>query len=201
MFVGLLRDKKLNKRSGSRKHSDKWDVIMFTRVLDKVLFAVLFILTLQVPILADHYRQYLSGYYDALRDEVSSSSMLAKQHGFSSVEAMLNSLQTNSEALVREDAQLKATRFAQIEVIEQGMRKLEHGHYFDKLMFMVTPSQYDTLQRVLKNFRPSVPLTPSSVIFSLISAILLNLLIWTPHFCYCQVKKQKHKRKQQSYSH
>lgn len=174
---------------------------MFVRVIDKVVFAVLFILTLQVPILADHYRQYLSGYYDALRDEVSSSSMLAKQHGFSSVEAMLNSLQTNSEALVREDAQLKATRFAQIEVIEQGMRKLEHGHYFEKLMFMATPSQYDTLQRVLKNFRPSVPLTPSSVIFSLISAILLNLLIWTPHFCYCQVKKQKHKRKQQNYSH
>ena len=54
---------------------------MIVRALDKVVFAVVFIITLQVPILADHYRQYLNGYYDALR-EVSSSSALAKQHGF-----------------------------------------------------------------------------------------------------------------------
>ena len=87
---------------------------MIVRVLDKVVFAVLFIITLQVPILADHYRQYLNGYYDALRDEVSSSSALAKQHGFSSVEAMLESLQKNSEPVVRENASMKATRFAQI---------------------------------------------------------------------------------------
>lgn len=172
---------------------------MIVRVLDKVLFAVLFIITLQVPILADHYRQYLSGYYDALRDEVTSSTELAKQHGFSSVEAMLESLQQNNEAVVRENATLKAERFAQINIIEQGMRKLEHGHYFEKLVFMATPSQYDTLDRVLDNFRPSVPLTPSPIIFSLVTAILLNLLIWTPHFCYCQVKKVRSKPKRFSY--
>jgi hypothetical protein len=172
---------------------------MIVRVLDKVLFAVLFIITLQVPILADHYRQYLSGYYDALRDEVTSSTELAKQHGFSSVEAMLESLQQNNEAVVRENATLKAERFAQINVIEQGMRKLEHGHYFEKLVFMATPSQYDTLDRVLDNFSPSVPLTPSSIVFSLVTAILLNLLIWAPHFCYCQVKKARSKPKRFSY--
>ena len=172
---------------------------MIVRVLDKVLFAALFIITLQVPILADHYRQYLSGYYDALRDEVTSSTELAKQHGFSSVEAMLESLQQNNEAVVRENATLKAERFAQINIIEQGMRKLEHGHYFEKLVFMATPSQYDTLDRVLDNFRPSVPLTPSSIIFSLVTAILLNLLIWTPHFCYCQVKKVRSKPERFSY--
>ena len=172
---------------------------MVVRVLDKVVFAVLFIITLQVPILADHYRQYLSGYYDALRDEVSSSSELAKQHGFSSVEAMLDSLQKNSEPVVRENASMKASRFAQIATLEQGMRKLEHGHYFEKLVFMASPSQYGTLNRVLDNFSPSVPLTPSSIVFSLVTAILLNLLIWTPHFCYCQVKKIKDKPKRYSY--
>ncbi|MBT3136592.1 DUF2937 family protein [Alteromonas sp. ALT199] len=172
---------------------------MVVRVLDKVVFAVLFIITLQVPILADHYRQYLNGYYDALRDEVSSSSELAKQHGFSSVEAMLDSLQQNSEPVVRENASMKASRFAQITTLEQGMRKLEHGHYFEKLVFMASPTQYGTLNRVLDNFSPSVPLTPSSIVFSLVTAILLNLLIWTPHFCYCQVKKVKDKPKRYSY--
>ena len=158
---------------------------MVVRVLDKVVFAVLFIITLQVPILADHYRQYLNGYYDALRDEVASSSELAKQHGFSSVEAMLDSLQKNSEPVVRENASMKASRFAQITTLEQGMRKLEHGHYFEQLVFMASPSQYGTLNRVLDNFRPSVPLTPSSIVFSLVTAIFLNLLSFKINLFIC----------------
>lgn len=172
---------------------------MITRVLDKVVFAVLFIITLQVPILADHYRQYLNGYYDAIKDEVTSSSELAKQHGFSSVEAMLDSLKQNDEALVRDSASQKAKRFSMIESIEHGMRTLEYGHYFEKLMYMSSPSQFSTLKKVVDNFRPSIPLTPASIIFSLVTAILLNLLIWTPQFCYCQVKKVKRKRASYSY--
>ena len=112
---------------------------------------------------------------------------------------MLDSLQKNSEPVVRENASMKASRFAQITTLEQGMRKLEHGHYFEQLVFMASPSQYGTLNRVLDNFRPSVPLTPSSIVFSLVTAIFLNLLIWTPHFCYCQVKKVKNKPKRYAY--
>ena len=172
---------------------------MIVRVLDKVVFAVLFIIALQVPILADHYRQYLNGYYDALRDEITSSSEVAKQHGFASVDAMLESLKQNNESVVRENANSKAKRFAQINTLEVGMRKLEHGHYFEKLVFMASPSQYGTLNRVMDNFSPSIPLSPSSIVFSLVTAILLNLLIWTPHFCYCQIKKSKQKPPRYSY--
>lgn len=173
---------------------------MIIRVLDKVVFAALFIITLQVPILADHYRQYLSGYYDALRDEVTNSTELAKQHGFSSVDAMLKSLQQNSEAVVRDNATQKAQRFAQITAIEQSIRKLEHGHYFEQLVFMATPSQYHTLSRVFDNYKPSIPLTPSSIVFSLVTAIILNLLLWTPHFCYCQARRALNKSRPYSHS-
>ena len=49
---------------------------------------------------------------------------------------------------------MKATRFLDSPTLEQGMRKLEHGHYFEKLVFMASPSQYGTLKRVLDNFVP-----------------------------------------------
>ncbi len=163
---------------------------MVLRVLDKIVFAVLFIIALQVPILADHYRQYLNGYYDALHDEVTDSSVLAKQHGFSSVNAMLDSLMTNEDAVVRDNATSKATRFAQITTLEESIRTLQHGHYFEKLVYMASPYQYVTLKRVLNNYSPSIPLTPSSIIFSFVTAILLNILLWTPHFCYRQLTKK-----------
>ena len=70
---------------------------MLVRVFDKLIFAILFILALQVPILADHYRQYLSGYYDATREEVTALSTLAKKHGYPSANAMLEALKQNPE--------------------------------------------------------------------------------------------------------
>ncbi|WP_438498981.1 DUF2937 family protein [Alteromonas australica] len=165
---------------------------MLVRVFDKLIFAILFILALQVPILADHYRQYLSGYYDATREEVTALSTLAKKHGYPSANAMLEALKQNPEAVVREDAQRKAVMFSKLTDIEDGIRILAHGHYFEKLWYMATPSKTPTLGKVLTNYSPSIPLSPSSLAFSLVTAILLNLLFWSPYFCYCQVKKVKH---------
>lgn len=172
---------------------------MFIRVFDKVVFATLFVAALQVPILAEHYRQYLSGYYDATREEVSAMSALAERHGYSSVGAMLSALKQNSEAVVRADAERKSALFTKLSHIEQGIKTLEHGHYYEKAWYMATPSNASTLQKVLGNFSPSVPLTPSSIIFSFITALLINLLLWSPYLCYCQVRHLKHKPQHASY--
>ena len=171
---------------------------MFIRIFDKVVFATLFVAALQVPILADHYRQYLSGYYDATREEVSAMSALAERHGYSSVGAMLSALKQNSEAVVRADAERKSALFTKLSHIEQGIKTLEHGHYYEKAWYMATPSNASTLQKVLGNFSPSVPLTPSSI-FSFITALLINLLLWSPYLCYCLVRHLKHKPQHASY--
>ena len=172
---------------------------MFIRIFDKVVFATLFVAALQVPILADHYRQYLSGYYDATREEVSAMSALAERHGYSSVGAMLSALKQNSEAVVRADAERKSALFTKLSHIEQGIKTLEHGHYYEKAWYMATPSNASTLQKVLGNFSTSVPLTPSSIIFSFITALLINLLLWSPYLCYCLVRHLKHKPQHASY--
>ena len=58
---------------------------VLARVIDKLLFAALFIAALQVPILADHYRQYLAGYFDATREQVAELEVLARQFNYPSV--------------------------------------------------------------------------------------------------------------------
>lgn len=164
---------------------------MVVRFFDKFIFALLFIGALQVPILADHYRQYLSGYYDATREEVESIAAMAQRHGYVSASALLDSLKQNSEAAVRDDAMRKAAMFDKLSDIEAGIRTLTYGHYFEKLGYMATPSHADKLVKVITHYKPAIPLTPSSLTFSLVTAILVNLLLWSPYFCYCRFASRR----------
>lgn len=172
---------------------------MFVRIFDKIVFATLFVAALQVPILADHYRQYLSGYYDATLDEVSAMSVLAEKHGYASVGAMISALKQNTQAIVREDAVRKELMFTTLKEIEHGIRILEYGHYYEKAWYIFSPTHTQTLGRVLTNFSPSVPLTPMAILFSFLTALLLNLLLWSPYFCYCKVKHMSRKPKHATY--
>jgi len=172
---------------------------MFVRIFDKFVFAILFVAALQIPILANHYRQYLNGYYDATREEVSAMSALAEQHGYPSVNAMVQALKQNPEAVVRADAERKSTLFTKLDELAHGIRILEYGHYYEKVWYMLTPSRTTTLERVLDNFRPSIPLTPSAIIFSFITALLANFLLWSPYLCYCQIRHVRHKTQHINY--
>ena len=153
---------------------------VLARVIDKLLFAALFIAALQVPILADHYRQYLSGYFDATREQVAELEDLARQFNYPSVDALIDSLKQNAEAVVREDAANKSDLLVRLAEADEGLTKLNNGNYFQQAGYMFAPSRQDTLVRVLDNFAPSIPLTPTAIVFSLATAILINLLVICP---------------------
>jgi hypothetical protein len=163
---------------------------MVIRIVDKLLFAALFLLALQIPILSDHYLQYLSGYYDATLAETKATTELANTHGYASVSDMIDELKENASHVVRDDALRKEATFVTLLRLEEGVRTLKYGHYFEKVYYLLTPAQFDTLSRVVDNFKPSIPLSPSAVIFSLLLALIVNMLLWTPHFCYCRLRKK-----------
>ncbi|WP_018984847.1 DUF2937 family protein [Salinimonas chungwhensis] len=166
---------------------------VLVNVIDKIIFAAVFILALQVPILADHYRQYLAGYHDATAQSVKAYRQLAQQYGYDNVDAMIDELQNNQEPVVREDAANKARQLQDLISLKQGIETLSQGNYFTQAWYMFTPSRFATLRRVADNFSPSVPLAPAAVLFSLITAIVINLLFWTPALCVRGVRKLRKK--------
>ncbi|RDV24317.1 DUF2937 family protein [Alteromonas aestuariivivens] len=168
---------------------------MIVRIIDKIGFAVLLLLALQIPILADHYRQYLSGYYDATARQVAEYQSMADEFGYPTVTEMINALERNSSPIVQKDAQYKLRTLAEHRQLESGLSTLKNGHYFQQAWYMLAPKQRATLARVLENFSPSVPLTPSAIVYSLITAILANLLLWTPFWLF-RTGKAIHARRQ-----
>lgn len=153
---------------------------MIKRTLDKLLFAALLVVAMQVPILADHYLQYLTGFSDATSEEVSRYQRLANEFGYSSVESMVSELSNSETPVVRADAQNKAASLARLNELKTGINTLSNGHYFEQAWYMFHPTRTDTLERVVSNFSPSVPLSAPAIAYSLITALALNLLLWTP---------------------
>lgn len=152
-------------------------------IMDKIIFAALFIAALQVPVLADHYRQYLTGFYDATAQQVADYESLARQFGYASVSAMLDDLRTNNSPMVRQDAEQKAVTMRRLQDLETGLTQLQTGNYFSQAWYMFNPDRFDVLKRVGENFAPSVPLSPPAVIYSVVVAIIANMLLWTPAWC------------------
>lgn len=167
---------------------------LMVRVLDKIVFTALFLTALQVPILADHYRQYLSGFFDATEQQVAQYQALADQFGYASVEALIEALSQNPDAVVKEDAANKAQTVSTLDELQSGIHTLAEGHYYEKAWYMLHPDQSATLARVIENFSPSVPLDPMAVLFSLITAIVANILLWAPFWCAGKVRHWRHHR-------
>lgn len=153
---------------------------MILGLLDKLWFAGLFILMLQIPIVADHYRQYLSGYIAATESEIKHYNSLAQDYGYANTEEMLSVLLNNSDPLVRDDTVHKIAVIADFQASVVALRQLNNSHYFQQLWIFLQPYQYSRLAAVLEYYRPSIPLHLPAIGSALASTLTVYLILLIP---------------------
>lgn len=152
---------------------------MVLNIFDKIIFAVLLLLVFQVPIFSDHYLQFVSGYYEATRQQVDGYTDNAEKHEYTDVYAMIDDFLNNSNPAVRTDGEQKLLVMQEYEELKKIILTLKNGNYFEKAWFIFNPSHWDALGKVLENFKPSIPLAITDVFYSAILALALgSLLIW-----------------------
>ncbi|MBB1269381.1 DUF2937 family protein [Shewanella sp. SR44-3] len=153
---------------------------MIKNVIDKLVFGIALIFALQLPLLADHYQQYLSGLYQATKWQVDGYEMTAKMHEFPDARAMIaRHLQLN-EPSVNTDAKQKLVTLELFDELSLGMDTFNRGNLFEQLVFMFNPKRYDALIETSKNFTLGIPLDPVGLGFGVILGLLLNGLIMLP---------------------
>ena len=167
--------------------------MIILRLIDKIVFAALLILMLQVPIVTDHYVQYLNGYVDATQAEVDHYQQLADTYGYTDINSMLTALQANQDELVRDDAQHKQTVMQAHKEAQQALKKLRTSNYFEQAWYFAQPAQYQRLGQVLNLYQPSLPLKPQTVGSALITSFSLYLLLWLP-VALLRHRRKKHRQ-------
>ncbi len=126
---------------------------MIVNLLDKLLFGGILLIALQVPVLSDHYVQYLSGYYEATKHQVEGFRWNAVRHGYVDENAMIRDLLQNPSAVIQEDARQKLQTMQEFDELTQSLSTLLHGNYFERAWFISSPKQWKTLEKVLVNLK------------------------------------------------
>lgn len=153
---------------------------MFINIIDKITFAFLLLCAFQVPILSDHYLQYVNGYYQATKVQVDGFAENAKKHQYPSVEAMVADLLKNANSVVRTDAKQKQQTLLEFNTLNQALITLQNGNIFERAWFMFQPSRFHTLKQVTQNFKPGIPLAINELIYALILSLILSMLLLSP---------------------
>lgn len=153
---------------------------MLTNVVDKLLFAFLLLAAFQVPVLSDHYLQFVSGYYESTKLQVESYQSIASKHDYRDVYAMIDDFKSNSNPAVRDDAEQKLLVMKEYEALQKAISTLKEGNLFEKAWFMFAPSRWNLLSKVWENFRIGIPLAASDILYSAIIALVLSFLIMWP---------------------
>lgn len=150
---------------------------MLRNLGDKFLFGALLLLVLQVPILADHYGQFISGYFDATKHQVEGFEATAAAHQFADVNSMIDVHLKNPEASVRTDAAQKLQTLQEYETLKTAVQIFAQGNIFEKAFYMFKPSGWKMLRSVLPNFKPGIPLSVEYFIYAFFIAWLLGAAI------------------------
>ncbi|WP_027251859.1 DUF2937 family protein [Photobacterium halotolerans] len=153
---------------------------MVGRIVDKLLFGVMLIAALQVPLLADHYQQYLAGLFEATQWQVKGYENTARQYGYPDVNAMIEQHLDNQEASVRADALQKQATLSHYQDLKAGLAVFEQGTLIEKSVYMFTPARFDALEKTLTHFKPGIPLSLNGLMFGAILGLAANILLTLP---------------------
>lgn len=152
---------------------------LILNTLDKVIFTVLLLVFFQLPILSNHYLQFVSGYYSAAKIQVEGYQRNATAYHYADVDAMIEDFKHNSNPAVRADAEQKQQTLHQFADLAQALEVLQHGNLLEKTIYIFAPARWPRLNEVLKNFKPGIPLEPMVVGYSVLVALIIGgLFMW-----------------------
>lgn len=164
---------------------------MIKGIIDKLVFGAVLVALFQLPIFADHYRQYLSGFEAGLRQEVNTLNLLAASTGYPSTQALIDAHKQSTIASVRIDADNKQTLLKKHQSAVAAIAIFNDGSLFQKSRYMLAPERIDTLKEVSKHFKPGIPLDVEYLLLCALFALIFNLTASSPYHCYCYLKKRK----------
>ncbi|HEY7774149.1 MAG TPA: DUF2937 family protein [Marinagarivorans sp.] len=166
---------------------------MISGIVDKLVFGAVLLAFFQLPILADHYQQYLTGYFDATHEEVEKINAMVVKHQYADTEALIASHQKSSIASVRQDADNKKQLLIRYKQLSDAVALFERGTLADKVTYMLNPSRHETLQRVVSNFEPGIPLSPHYLLLCALAALGFNALAASPAKAVRHIRKKRRK--------
>jgi hypothetical protein len=153
-------------------------------LFDRLLFAVGFIVLMQLPNFVDHYTQRMGGFHAAMRTQLNEYQLLADRNYRGELDALISDFRASSQpAVARTGEQIDTLRHREAELGE-GLVVLEGGVFLRKLAYLAGNLDLELAEGTARNFKPGLPLTAEAAVCGLLGGILFSLLfnglLWWP---------------------
>jgi len=148
------------------------------------------LVALQIPQLADHYQQFLAGYYEATKIQIEGYQANAARHEYADVYAMIEEHLNNNVASVRVDAQQKLDALNEFAELEKAVALFRTGSVITKAIYMFNPKRFSLLEKTWVNFEPGIPMNAGGLLFGIIAGFIINLVVVMPVYLVLRRKRK-----------
>lgn len=147
------------------------------RIIDKILFTLMFIGGIQLPAFINAYRQQLSGHLNEAKEQLSQFQLIADIQYQGSIEQLVNAFKNNSDNAIQQMSTVIMRNIESVNAYQQHLLNLENANYLQRIYYFVTQMDIDKASETLTHFVPAIPLELNAIITGVILSLLLSSML------------------------
>ncbi|WP_031433670.1 DUF2937 family protein [Methylomarinum vadi] len=147
------------------------------QLLDKLLFAALLVMGMQIPALVLQYQQILAAHYREAQQQLQQYQTLADRYYGGDLEQLLDVHRSNNVAAIRAEADILERLLQRNIYLKSQLNALTNKHLYQQLLHLMKHPDLAIAEEVYRGYNPSVPLTSDALIAGLTLAMIMNVAL------------------------
>lgn len=164
------------------------------QLLDKLLFAALLVLGMQIPALVMQYQQILAAHYREAQQQLQQYQTLADRYYDGDFEQLLEVHRSNNVAAIRAEADILERLLQRNIYLKSQLNALMNKHLYQQLLHLMKQPDLAIAEEVYQGYNPTVPLTSDALIAGLTLAMIMNIALHIVLFVILRIMRPKTSR-------
>lgn len=147
------------------------------RLLDKIFFAALLLLGMQIPNFVMQYQQTLAAHFHEAQQQLQQYQTVADRFYRGDLGKLLAVHRTNDVEAIRAEAEILDRLLQRNAYLRQQINALSDKQLHQQMLHFLKQPDLAIAEEVYRNYRPVVPLNAEALITGVTLAIVLNMAV------------------------
>lgn len=148
----------------------------FGKTIDRVLFAVNFIIAVQLPAFIQQYSQRIAGHLDEAKLQLGNYQFIADQHYQGDLGKLVGQYQANSDPSIEAIGTLVNQLVLRTTELSQKVAHLQQSDYLDRMYYFFIDMDMSILQALIPSFQLSIPMETNALVTGFVFAIMISII-------------------------
>lgn len=161
------------------------------KLIDRCIFAILFIIGVQAPEFIQQYIQRLSGHVDESAHHLKQFQTIANMQFDGDLQRLIQHYLQNSDHAIKQTGQLAASLSERHQLLSDQLTNLQNYDYIEKLYYFTHQTNIEIAQATLKQYKMAIPLEPQALLTGFLLAFITLSLSSGIFTAFKQLKKSE----------